>query len=78
MIFIISIKKGKALTIYLQIFLLDKLKNRDKNIIKSFPLIYKIIIKNDWQQFFPDNTDIIIYKNIARIGVDIPEIKFVI
>lgn len=44
-IFIDSVERSKVLKIYSQIFLLDKLKNKGKDIIKSFLWIIKIIIK---------------------------------
>ncbi len=48
MIFVNSIQKGRALVIYLQTFLLDKLKDRGKDIIKFFSSILEIIVKTDW------------------------------
>lgn len=47
MIFIDSVEKGRVLVIYLQIFLLDKLKDRGKDIIKSFSSILETVIKID-------------------------------
>ena len=61
MIFVDSVEKGRALAIYLQTFLPDKLKNKGKNIIKSFSLILETIIKTDWvEKFLTSNTKIII------------------
>ncbi len=47
MIFINSIEKDRALAIYLQTFLPDKLKNRGEDIIKSFSSILETITKTD-------------------------------
>ena len=47
MIFIDSIEKNRALIIYLQIFLQNNLKNKSKNIIKSFSLILEVTTKTD-------------------------------
>ncbi len=61
MIFIDSFEKSKALVIYLQTFLLDKLKDKGKHIIKSFSLILKIIININWlDKFLTSNTKIIV------------------
>lgn len=47
MIFVDIIKKNRALVIYLPTLLPDKLKNRNKNIIKSFSLILEATTKTD-------------------------------
>lgn len=60
-IFVDSIEKSKTLVIYLQTFLLDKLKDKGKDIIKSFALILKIITNINWlDKFFTGNTEVII------------------
>lgn len=60
-IFVDSIEKARFLAIYLQTFLLDKLKNRNKDIIKSFSLILETIIKTNWlEKFLIRDTRIII------------------
>ena len=79
MIFVNSVGKSKALAIYLQTLSLDKLKNKGKDIIKSFLSILEIIIKTDWlEKFLIGNTRIIICTNAAGMGVDIPDIKRII
>ncbi len=50
--FVDNIEKGRVLAIFLQIFLLDKLKNRDEDIIKSFSLILEVITKTNWLKKF--------------------------
>lgn len=47
MIFVDSIEKSRVLTIYLQTFLPNKLKNKSKDIIKSFSLILEARTKID-------------------------------
>lgn len=47
MIFIDSVEKGKAVAIYLQTLLPDKLKNRGENINKSFSSILEVTSKTD-------------------------------
>ncbi len=47
MIFVNSIEKGRALAIYLQTLLLDKLKDRGEDIIKSFSSILKATTKTN-------------------------------
>lgn len=72
-IIINNIKKNRALAIYFQTFLPDKLKNRDKNIIKYFLLMLEVTIKTNWLKKFPtNNTKIIICTDIAKIRVNIP------
>lgn len=79
MIYVDSIEKSRALAIYLQTFLPDKLKNRGEDIIKSFSSILKVTIKTDWlEKFLTGNTKIIICINASGMGVDIPDIKHVI
>ena len=51
-IFVDNVEKDRALAIYLQIFLSDKLKDRDEDIIKSFSLILEAILKTDWLEKF--------------------------
>ena len=79
MIFVESIEKDTVLAIYLQTFLPDKLKNRGKDIIKSFSLILETTTKTDWlEKFLTNNTRIRICTDAAGIGVDILDIKRVI
>ncbi len=79
MIFVDSIEKGRALVIYLQTLLLDKLKDRDKDIIKSFSSILEVTIKTDWlEKFLTDDIRIIICKDTAKMGLDILDIKCII
>ena len=47
MIFVNSVDKGRTLTIYLQSFLLNKLKDRGEDIIKSFSSILKTTTKTN-------------------------------
>lgn len=79
MIFVNSIEKNRALVIYLWTFLLDKLKDRGEDIIKSLLSILKTITKSDWlEKFLTSNTRTIICINIIGIRVDILNIKCVI
>ena len=65
--------------IYLWILFPDKLKDKDKNIIKTFSLILEATIKTDWlEKFLIGNTKMIIRRNVIGIGVNIPDIKYVI
>ncbi len=48
MIFVDSIKKSRALAIYLRTLLSDKLKDKGKDIIKSFIVILEVTTKTDW------------------------------
>lgn len=58
---------------------MNKLKDRNKNIIQSFLSILEIIIKIDWlKKFFTSNTKIIICIDISRIKINIPDIKCII
>ena len=67
------------MAIYLQIFLPDKLKNRGKDIIKSFLLILEVTTKTNWlKKFLIGNTRIIICTDVAGMEVDISDIKRVI
>lgn len=75
MIFVHNIEKIRALIIYLQIFLPDKLKARDKDIIKFFSIILEIITKTDWlEKFLTSNSKIIIY--IDAIGIEVLYIRY--
>lgn len=75
MIFVHNIEKIRALIIYLQIFLPDKLKARDKDIIKFFSIILEIITKTDWlEKFLTSNSRIIIY--IDAIGIEVLYIRY--
>ena len=79
MIFVDNVEKHRALAIYLQSLLLDKLKNRGKDIIKSFSSILETITKTDWlEKFLTDNTRIIIYMDTIGMGVNIFNIKCII
>lgn len=79
MIFADSVKKSRVLAIYLWIFLLDKLKDKDENIIQSFSSILEVTTKTDWlEKFFTGDTRIIICMDNIEMGVDIPDIKHVI
>lgn len=78
-IFVHSVEKGIALGIYLQTLLLDNLKDRRDNIIKSFSSVLKTKTKTDWlDAFLNGNTRIIICTNFAGMGVNIPDKKRVI
>ncbi len=79
MIFVDSVEKDRALTIYLQTRLPDKLKDRGEDIIKSFSSILEATTKTDWlEKFLSDDTRIIICTDAAGMGVDILDIKRVI
>ena len=79
MIFVDSVKKSRALAIYLQTLLLDKLKDRGEDIIKSYLTILEATTKTDWlEKFLTGNTKIIICTNATRIRVNILDIKHVI
>ena len=79
MIFVSSVEKNRALVIYLQTLLPDKLKNKGRNIIKSFLSILEATIKTDWlKNFFIGNTRIIICMDATGMEVDISDIKRVI
>ena len=79
MIFVDSVEKNIALGIHLQTLLLDNLKDRGDDIIKSFSSVLKAKTKIDWlEAFLNGNTRIIICTDAVRIRVDIPDIKRVI
>lgn len=79
MIFINSDEKSRILAIYLQTFLPHKLKDRDKDIIKSFLLIVEAKIKTDWlKKFLTSNTEIIICIDVTKMEVDILDIRHII
>ncbi len=79
MIFIDSIEKNRALAIYLQTLLPNKLKNRGKDIIKSFSSILEVTTKIDWlEKFLIGNIRIIISMDAAEIGFVILDIKHII
>ncbi len=79
MIFVDSVEKDRALAIYLQTLLPDKLKDKGENIIKSFSSILKTITKTDWlKKFLTGDTRIIIYMDTIGMEVDIPDIKRII
>lgn len=79
MIFIDSVEKGIVLGIHFQTFLLNNLKDRRNDIIKSFSLVLKEKTKTDWLEvFLNDNTRIIIYTNAVRVRINILDIKRVL
>lgn len=79
MIFVISIEKCKALEIYLQTLLPDKLKDRGEDTIKSFSSILEATSKTEWlEKFLNDDTRIIICKDAGEMVVDILDIRRVI
>lgn len=78
-IFVDSIEKDIASKIYLQILLLNNMKNREDNIIKSFLSVLKVKIKTNWlETFLNSNTRIIIYIDVIKMGGNILDIKHVI
>ncbi len=79
MIFVDSVEKSRALAIYLQTLLPDKLKDRGKDIIKSFLSILEATTKtNLLEKFLISNTRIIICTDAIGMRVDILDIKCVI
>lgn len=79
MIFVDSVKKDIALKIHLKTLLLDNLKDKGDDIIKSFSLVLEAKIKTNWlKAFINSNIRIIIYKNAIKMGIDILDIKRVI
>lgn len=79
MIFFDSDKKSIALKIHLQTLLLDNLKNKRDDIIKSFLLILKVKININWlKAFYNSNIKIIICMDTVRIRVNIPDKKHII
>lgn len=77
--FIDNEKKDITLEKYLQTFLSNNLKDKNKKIIISFLLILEAKIKTDWlEDFINSNTKIIIYTDTTKIGVDILNIRHVI
>lgn len=79
MIFVNSIEKSIALGLYLWTLLLENLKNREDDIIKSFLLVLKAKTKTDWlEAFLNGNTRIIICTDTKKMRVNIPDIKRVI
>lgn len=78
-IFAYKIEKDRTSVIYLQTFLLNKLKNRGEDIIKSFLSILEIITRTNWlEKFLIGNTKIIIYVDITKMMIDILDIRHII
>lgn len=79
MIFVDGMKKSIALGMYWQIFLLNNLKDRGNDVIKSFSFILEKKTKtNRLENFLNSNTKIIIYTDIIKMEIDIPNIRYII
>lgn len=75
-IFVDSIEKSRDRAIYLRSLLLDNLKDKSDNIIRSFSSILWAKTNTNWlKDFRNDNTKIIIYIDIIGIDVDTLDIK---